>query len=188
MISALIAVALALAAPGVAATHASEKPAKGAPREESPEAVAKDAQRDLKDTRFYNRPGATRADYDKAWQECRLIARGSRTPSGTYTYFYNPNYISPVAAGVGAGIGAAIGQAIVQGQMRRANRRTCLLVRGWRLVEVEPAEATRVTAMSDEDRSHYFDGIVGATDVHGRKVIEWTNSFAAPQLATEGGQ
>ena len=50
------------------------------PNEDSPEEIAKDSARDLKDSRFYNKPGATRAQYDADWQECRLIARGSKTP------------------------------------------------------------------------------------------------------------
>ena len=45
---------------------------------DSPEEVAKDAGRDLRDNQFYNKPGATRAQYDANWQECRLIARGSQ--------------------------------------------------------------------------------------------------------------
>jgi len=31
---------------------------------------------------MYNKPGATRAQYDSDWQECRLIARGSIMPAG----------------------------------------------------------------------------------------------------------
>lgn len=156
--------------------------------EDSPEEIAKDAARDLKDSRFYNRPGATRAEYDAAWQECRLIARGSRTPSGTYTYVYNPNVISPLAAGIGAGIGGLIGSAIVQGQMRRANRRSCLLVKGWRLVEVEGAEAAKVAAMTDAERDTYFGTIIGATDLGGKKITTWTNDFAAPRIAPVADQ
>ena len=156
--------------------------------DDTPEEVAKDAARDLKDSRFYNKPGATRAQYDADWQECRLIARGSRTPTGTIVVPYNPAIISPVAAGVGAGIGGLIGAAIVEGQVRRANRRSCLLVKGWRLVEVDDADQARVAAMTDEERSAYFDTIVGAEDVKGKKVISWTNDFAAPQLAPESDQ
>jgi hypothetical protein len=138
--------------------------------DDTPEEIAKDAARDLKDSRFYNKSGATRADYDREWQNCRLIARGSRTPSGTYSYYnpslYNPA-ISPMAGAIGGGIGAAIGAAIIQGQQRRANRRSCLLIRGWKLVELNTAETARVTALSDADRDTYFNQIVGATDVPG---------------------
>jgi hypothetical protein len=42
---------------------------------DTPEEIATDAQRDLRDNRYYNKPGATRAEYDRDWQECRLIAR-----------------------------------------------------------------------------------------------------------------
>ncbi len=138
--------------------------------EDTPEEIAKDASRDLKDNRFYNKPGATRAEYDKDWQECRLIARGSQTPSGTYSY-YNPamynSSISPMAGAIGGGIGAAIGAAIIEGQQRRANRRSCLMIRGWRLVELPASETARVAALTDTDKDAYFDRIVGATNVSG---------------------
>jgi len=145
---------------------------------ESPEEMAKDAARDLKDNRFYNKPGATRAQYDADWQRCRLIARGSRTPAGTVPVYYNPAYVSPLAAGIGGGIGGAIAAAIQEGQQRRDNRRSCLLIGGWRLVELPAAETARIAAMTDDQRSQYFNTIVGARDVVG-KVTERT-SFALP--------
>jgi hypothetical protein len=164
-----------------------EAPAASEPKD-SPDEIAKDSARDLKDNRFYNRPGATRADYDSAWQACRLIARGSRTPSGGYTYVYNPAYVSPIAAGVGAGIGGAIAQAIIEGQQRRANRKSCLLIRGWRLVEVDEAEQQRLAALPDEQRVAYFNQILGATELNGKKITTWHNDFAAPAIAPESEQ
>jgi hypothetical protein len=146
--------------------------------DDSPEDIAKDAARDLKDSRFYNKPGATRAQYDADWQTCRLIARGSRTPSGTVPYYYNPAVISPLAAGVGAGLGGLFASMIAQGQQRRDNRRSCLLIKGWRLVEVPSATATRVAAMTDAQRDSYFNTIVGAATVEG-DVTERT-SFTLP--------
>ncbi|WP_232834139.1 MULTISPECIES: hypothetical protein [unclassified Sphingomonas] len=134
---------------------------------DSAEEIAKDAARDLKDTRFYNKPGATRAQYDADWQQCRLIARGSRTPSGMVPYSYNPALVSPVAAGIAGGLGGMLGAAIAQGQQRRDNRRACLLIRGWRQVEVPPAEAARVAAMGEAQRAAYIDALVGANDVKG---------------------
>ena len=138
--------------------------------EDTPEEIAKDASRDLKDNRFYNKPGATRTDYDKDWQECRLIARGSKTPAGTITYYdpslYNPA-ISPMAGAIGGGIGAAIGAAIIEGQQRRANRRSCLMIRGWRLVELPADETARIAALADAEKDAYFNRIVGAADVTG---------------------
>lgn len=157
--------------------------------DESPEEIAKDSARDLKDSRFYNKAGATRADYDADWQKCRLIARGSRTPSGTATYVYNPAVVSPIAAGVGGGLGAAIAQAIIEGQIRRANRRSCLLIHGWSWVEVDDAERTRVAAMPDAEKQAYFNAILGAKALgKEKKVIQWHNDFAAPRLAPENEQ
>lgn len=140
---------------------------------DDPGEVAEDAARDLTPSRFYNRPGATRADYDQAWQQCRLIARGSRTPTGTIPVVYNPAVISPVAAGAGGLLGGLIAGAIVQGKQRRANRQSCLLIRGWRLVEPDAAAAARVLAMPEAARIAYLDGQIGATDVAG-KVTERT--------------
>jgi hypothetical protein len=156
--------------------------------EDTPEEIARDAQRDLRDSRFYNRPGATRSEYDAEWQTCRLIARGSRTPSGTSTYVYNPAVISPLAAGIGAGIGNAIAQAIIEGQLRRANRRSCLLIRGWRLVEVTDAEQARVAALPEAERDAYFNSILGAEQVQGARIVTWNNDYAAPRLAPESEQ
>ncbi len=143
----------------------------------TPEQIADDASRDLKDNRFYNKPGATRAEYDRDWQECRLIARGSKTPTG-YTSYYNPALynpsISPLAGAVGGGIGALIGAAIVEGQQRRANRRSCLLIRGWRLVELPQKEAARIVAFTDAERDAFFNSVIGASEVSG-KITEITS-------------
>jgi hypothetical protein len=144
---------------------------------DTPEEIAEDAARDLKDSRFYNKPGATRAEYDADWQTCRLIARGSQTPAGSVPIYnpalYNPA-ISPLAAGIGGGIGAAIGAAIVEGQMRRANRRNCLLIKGWRLVELPAAQSAKIAALSDAERQNYFETMVGAQAVEG-EVTEMTS-------------
>lgn len=159
-------------------------PAAAQPKPESqdtPEDIAKDAARDLKDNRFYNKPGATRAQYDADWQECRLIARGSKLVNGATTYYnpalYNPS-ISPLAAGVGGGIGAAIGAAIAEGIQRRENRKRCLLIKGWQMVKLPQAKAAAVAAMSDADKTAYFNSIVGAASVEGE--IEKRDRFSPP--------
>ena len=145
---------------------------------DSPEEIAKDAARDLKDSRFYNKPGATRAQYDADWQECRLIARGSRTPAGTVPLYYNPAVTSPIAAGVGGALGGLFASMIAEGEQRRANRRACLLIRGWRMVEPPSDVAAKVAAMNETDRNAYLNRIVGAEKVDGQ-ITERTN-FSLP--------
>jgi hypothetical protein len=178
-------------------TPAAKMPIEAAPAhpegDESPEEMAQDAARDLKDSRFYNRPGATRAEYDKDWHRCRKIARGSINPNGRapIVHYYNPAVISPIAAGVAAGVGGLIGGMIAakieKDRMRRANRRACLMIRGWRVVEVDDSEKARVAALTDSDRDSYFNRIVGATVVKG-EISEWDNSYAAPKLAAGSDQ
>ena len=166
----------------LAVLAAAATPAGAPPADDSPQEIAEDAARDLKESRFYNRPGATRAQYDADWQECRLIARGSRTPSGTVPVFYNPAVISPLAASAAGGLGALIGAKIAEGVQRRANRRSCLLIKGWRVVETDAETKARVAAMSDAERDAHFATLVGAPEVTG-SIEAWTNGLAAPSLA-----
>ena len=152
--------------------------------------ITDDSARDLRESRFYNRPGATRTDYDADWQECRMIARGSRSMGGQVVAVpYNPGIISPAAASGAGLIGAMIGNAIVEGQLRRDNRRSCLLVKGWSLVEVEePAARARIAAMSDAERETHFNRLVGADTLPpGLKTLRWENPLAAPKLAASIG-
>ncbi|HVM22557.1 MAG TPA: hypothetical protein VM308_04540 [Sphingomicrobium sp.] len=165
--------ALALALPAQAQPAPENK--------DSPEEIAKDAARDLKDNRFYNKPGATRAQYDADWQECRLIARGSQLANGSASYYnpalYNPS-ISPLAAGIGGGIGGAIAAAIAEGVQRRENRKRCLLIKGWQMVRLTPEKAAQVGAMNDVQKQAYFNEIVGAQNVEGE--IERMDRFSPP--------
>ena len=162
-----------------AAVPASAQPAPTS--NDTPEEIAKDAARDLKDNRFYNKPGATRAQYDADWQECRLIARGSKIINGSTTYYnpalYNPS-ISPLAAGVGGGIGAAIGAAIAEGIQRRENRKRCLMIKGWRMVKLPEGQAASVAALGDAEKQAYFNRIVGAEKVEGD--VESLTRFSPP--------
>ena len=151
---------------------------------DTPEEIAKDSARDLKDSRYYNKPGATRADYDKDWQECRLIARGSRTPGGPPVVVYNPAIISPAAAAAGGLLGGLIAGAIADGETRRANRRSCLMYRGWRVVEVTDAQEKLVLTMPDPEREAWFNRMLGSDNPEGKSVMRWNNDFAvAPALA-----
>jgi hypothetical protein len=151
---------------------------------DTPEEIAKDSARDLKDSRYYNKPGATRADYDKDWQECRLIARGSRTPGGSPVVVYNPAIISPAAAAAGGLLGGLIAGAIADGETRRANRRSCLMYRGWRVVEVTDAQEKLFLTMPDPEREAWFNRMLGSDNPEGKSVMRWNNDFAvAPALA-----
>jgi hypothetical protein len=176
--TAVLAAVMGAGLTAAAAGHAQHAP----DSKDSPEEIAKDAARDLKDNRFYNKPGATRAQYDADWQDCRLIARGSKLANGSTTFYnpalYNPS-ISPIAAGVGGGLGAAIGAAIAEGIQRRENRKRCLMIKGWRMVRLPDDKSALVGKMADADKQAYFNQIVGAQTVEGD--IQKMDRFAPPE-------
>ena len=176
--TAVLAAVMGAGLTAAAAGHAQPAP----DSKDSPEEIAKDAARDLKDNRFYNKPGATRAQYDADWQDCRLIARGSKLANGSTTFYnpalYNPS-ISPIAAGVGGGLGAAIGAAIAEGIQRRENRKRCLMIKGWRMVRLPDDKSALVGKMADADKQAYFNQIVGAQTVEGD--IQKMDRFAPPE-------
>jgi len=163
----------AVLAATTAPTIINQPPGKAAPvsqnpvdPKETPEGIHQDAARDLTLSGFYNKPGATRAQYDAAWQRCRVIARGSATPGGMAVI---PGGMSPLAAGLGAGLGGMIGAAIAEGKQRRANRRSCLAIDGWRFVDDLPKDLyARLYSMTNEQREAWFDSMIGATDVPGK--------------------
>ena len=55
---------------------------------------------------------------------------------------------------------------------------------------MDEAEEARIAAMTDQQRDDFFNTIVGAEQVGGRRVRRWNNDFAAPRLApaTEQGE
>ncbi len=163
---------LLLASPSIAAS--APKPDKPDVEESGPPVVV---------DQYFSRAGATMADYRSDWQTCRLIARGSRV-AGPTTYYVPPSY-SPVAAGIGAGIGAAIAVMIIEGKMRRANRATCLLIRGWREMKLSPAEVKTLAALPDADREARRAEAIAAADPRlGTLVRAWHNDYAlAPEAA-----
>ena len=154
------------------------------PAEELQE-IHDDAARDLKAERIYNRAGATRADYNAAWQECRLIARGARAPHQN-VYVPAGNAVSPIAAGIAGGVGSAIGSAIAEGQMRRESRRNCMKIRGWTLVEFDKATEARLERLDDSARAAEFDRLLGAETLPASaQQVTWQNEIAAPPIAAE---
>lgn len=151
----------------------------------SPQDIAKDSAADLQPGQYYNKPGATRADYDRDWNACRIVARGTDIPNDAQAGLIGSQVaMYGLAGGIGGAIGAAIGNAMAEAAQRRVNRRTCLLINGWRIVEVDEATEKKLAAMSDQQRAMLFETEVGNPAPQGR-IIRWRNSFAAPRLAPE---
>lgn len=154
---------------------------RGPARVMTPEEIAADAARDLDPDSFYNRPGATRAEYEAEWQTCRLWARdgswtGPDPQNQQFVQTYvasNPTYANTAGAiggALGGALGGLIAGAIESGRVRRANREACMLGNGWRLVIPAQAEQERVTAMSGDARAEYFTQMIGASDIPGAEI------------------
>jgi hypothetical protein len=133
--------------------------------------------KDLQPGHYYNKPGASFADYTRDWHACDAIASGAQFPVGTTARQ------AEIAAfyGIDAGLGPNASP-VTRAALRRVNRRTCLLINGWRLIEPDEAGTAKLAAMSDSERNKLFQVAVGAADPPGR-IIRWRNSFAAPRLA-----
>jgi hypothetical protein len=139
--------------------------------------VPEDAAHDLAADKFYNRPGATRAQYIADWEACRLIARGAQPPSKNF-----PKNLGTADNSLGI-LPAVLNETIE----RRFSRNTCLLTRGWRQYSLGVTEKRRVQALSETERAAYFDRAVGAGPAPGTPYGR--TDFAPssdPMLVTEG--
>jgi len=143
--------------------------------------------------RYFNRPGATEAEYQQEWTGCRQIARRLASPN------LNPALLSTAIAQGGL-VGGMVGGLLVSGfdsafsqlRARRDFRRQCLIARGWRMVEPDEAGQARIAALSREDREAYFNRMLGATEVEpGARVTDSASpqaNGAAKHSADSAGQ
>jgi len=148
------------------------------PVDDSPDHVHRMAGSDRNKERYFNRPGATEAQYQFEWTGCRQIARRLASPSGNLVWmqagFTQGGLVGGLLFG---GLDAAFSQL----RARRDIRRRCMVARGWRLVEPDEAGRARIDAMSRPDREAYFSHMLGAAEVEpGAQVTD----LASLQRAT----
>jgi hypothetical protein len=113
--------------------------------------AADDAAHDIDVDHFYSRPGASRAQYEADWQECRLFARGTPPPSPLF----------PSIAGPSAMAQGLLPALLNQSASRRFSRHSCLLQKGWGQYTLAPAEKKAVQSLSKAEQSAYFDRAIG---------------------------
>lgn len=112
--------------------------------------------------RYFNRPGATEAEYQNEWNGCRQIARRLASPNA------NPALMSAAFTQGGLVGGMLVGgldAAFSQLRARRDIRRQCLIARGWRMVEPDDAGQARIGALSRQERDAYFGRMLGAAEI-----------------------
>lgn len=148
-------------------------------RDEEPDQIRLMMRTDLDDSRFFNKPGATRAHFDRDWEHCRQIARrlASSRSNGAVTTsaFVHGGVIGGLLVG---GLDAAFSER----RSRRDIRRYCLLTRNWRMVEPNEAHRRRITALPRAERRAYIDRMTGAEQVEDARITD-LSSFREEQEA-----
>lgn len=142
-----------------------------APRDDSRDQQRRMASSDRDDTRFFNRPGATRADYDTQWRTCQQIGRRLASPR---------NGGGPMQAGfthgglVGGMLAGGLDAAFSQRRARHDIRRQCLVASGYRLVLPDEAGRRLIAAMPRDARDAWLDRMLAAEQVEvGGRVLDW---------------
>jgi len=160
----ILLVGLGLLSAGAAAAV----PAKdSAPNDET---VATAAARDQRADRFYNRPGATPAQYIDDWQACQMVAAGYMLPNGQPDPLRGGGKSNGSGEGSGGVLRSMVVGAIVAGHSKSVLFQACMGFRGWREIEPLPAERSRIAAMTDDARARYFDAALGEREPSGKVV------------------
>jgi hypothetical protein len=81
-----------------------------------------------------------------------------------------------MAAGMGGALGGLSAGAIIEGQQRPANREACMLIKGWRAIDLAREETARIVALPAAARDAYLNTALGSASPNG-KLTEQT-SFA----------
>lgn len=163
---------------------AAESAADGVPRDDSTDQVRRMAASDRDDRRYFNRPGATRAEYEREWQQCRQIARRLATARGGGAW---------MSAGfthgglVGGLIFGGLDQSFSERRARRDIRRQCLIARGWRMVEPDEAGRRRIAELSRGERDALFDQMIGAEQIEAGATVTDLASLEADVDAGKAG-
>ena len=136
---------------------------------------------------YFNKPGADVGTHDQDVRDCRLIAGTTHQPiSVPGTTYVAPAGTSPVAAGIGGAIGMAIVMGIEQkaadNKGRPVNLENCMVVKGWRVVQLDDAEGKAVEALDEHARALKVDAWVGAAEPHGTVVRTFANDAADDPL------
>jgi hypothetical protein len=119
---------------------------------------------------YFNRPGANLAIHDLELRECLVMASAARQPQGT-------------AVGLNV-MGAVVTQGLLDAQAEYksvvaigANTENCMVVRGWRVVQVTADTAETVARLNQPDLAAWLRPRVGAASPPGIVLRQWSNAL-----------
>lgn len=145
------------------------------PRDDSEDQVRRMAATDRDDSRFFNRPGATRDQYEFEWRQCRQIARRLATSRASTAWMSTAYAHGGLVGGFALSvIGGGLDAGFSERRARRDIRRHCLMARGWRMVEPDEASRRRIAGMPRTEREAWLDQMLGAAELgEGVTVTDW---------------
>jgi hypothetical protein len=133
------------------------------PADDSNDQVRRMQSADRGESRYFNRPAATRAVYDREWTQCRQIARRLAAPAGDGPVI--DRIFTPDPMGGGLTFGGLLDASFSMRRARHDIRRQCLIARGWRMVEPNEAGRQRIATLPRDERNAYLDRMLGADQI-----------------------
>ncbi|HEY1752356.1 MAG TPA: hypothetical protein VGG29_13935 [Caulobacteraceae bacterium] len=124
---------------------------------------------------YFNKPGADFAAHDADIADCRKVAGRLHQPMTQTTVVAGGG----AAGAIGVAIGMAIAQAINDARAHPTNVENCMVVRGWRVVEVDKTEGTALAALDKKARLAEMTPWIGADQPHGQIVRTFGNEIAS---------
>jgi hypothetical protein len=131
---------------------------------------------------YFNRPGADMTTHDAELRQCMVFAAHTVQPN---TYAYSPSLLGAlVASAIAAGL-----DAVETNHAQRANAENCMMVRGWRVVELPKDQADEIAKLPQPQQAEKLRDLVGAANPPGQVVRRWDNDAASGQTSKfEHGQ
>jgi len=133
---------------------------------------------------YYNRPGADLTTHNAEVTQC--VSEALKTVSASHVMGLPGTYV--VLEGAGFAAGAAMGGASylmardripsADNTVRAAALEDCMVVRGWRVVQLSDDEGGALAALSQEGLVKRLTPWVGAVHPHGGIVRSWDNDAA----------
>src|SRR5580704_1309433 len=120
---------------------------------------------------YFNRPGADLATHDAELRDCMVMAARTSEPAH---YAYGASVLAAaIAAAVVAGM-----DAVETNHVQRANAENCMLVRGWRVVELPKDQADEIAKLPQAEQAGRLKDWVGAADPPGDVIRQWRDDAA----------
>ena len=127
---------------------------------------------------YFNKPGAAQAVHDADVRACKLMSARLHQPDTS-----PPVYAPGLAGAIGAAIGKAIVMAMQDAKARPVNVENCMVVKGWRVVALDPVAGEAASKLDAAAKSARVSPLIGAAEPEGTIVRVFANDAAGAQTS-----